>query len=75
MEKSRVSIGLFRAMKIYYSGFNGFGQVLRRNSDDRATIVHREDNIKPEIFLECNQSEKLSLYIGWSRMILTTGKI
>lgn len=61
-------------MKVYYSGFNGFGQLSGKHGELSATIINREDVCIPEEIYECSSSEHPNLYLGWSRIIISTGK-
>ena len=61
-------------MILYYCGFNGFEQIGSKNQYGSESSTSKVDCCRPCRIFEL-ETKLLDVFVGWSRLIITTGKI
>jgi hypothetical protein len=59
-------------MKLFYCGFNGFGQIKSTNLNYNEKSV-KVDCCWPTPIFE-TETDSFEVFLGWSRLIITTSK-
>lgn len=75
---SRINKRKIATMKLFYCGFNGFQQVEERENQGSSTHANptkKLDVCHPiPIFESADNTSTLEIFLGWSRIIITTSE-